>query len=380
MENKTDILLLTATFGLGHKSAAQAIVEHVKRENEDIKMEIVDIFQIINPKLYKSLYKGYEFLITKNSKLYNYFYYKKYFNEHSQLDDWFYKICLPKLTSYISSIHPKMIIATFPVGSGLASKYKEEYQSDLPIISCITDVVDSWEWIYHNIDQYFVATEEIKNKLIQKGVSEKKIAATGIPIRVQFEGHRNELEKLKKIKKSDGFTILIMGGGMGLLPKEREFYIWLDELRAVKTTILTGNNKEIYNRLKQNENLKNLAILEYTENVSALMNDSDLLVTKAGGVTLFEGIKSHLPIIAFKPSLGQEIENSKFITQKNIGMVANNFEELKIGIRKILNDTRYRKELYKNIVRVSDKINMDILVQSILGLYNQKEKMKKVNI
>ncbi|WP_129600941.1 MGDG synthase family glycosyltransferase [Anaerophilus nitritogenes] len=380
MKNKIDILLLTATFGLGHRSAAKAIVEHVKRKNENINMEIVDIFQIINPKLCKSLYKGYEFLITKNRRLYNYFYYKKYFNEHSQMDDWFYRICLPKLTSYILSTNPKMIIATFPVGSGLASKYKEKYQRDLPIISCITDVVDSWEWIYPNIDQYFVATEEIKNKLIGKGVSGKRIAVTGIPIRVQFERQKNDLKKLKKIKKSDGFTILIMGGGMGLLPKEREFYIWLDELKEVKTTILTGNNKEIYNRLKKDENLRNLTILEYTENVSSLMNKSDLLITKAGGVTLFEGIKSHLPIVVFKPSLGQEIENAKFITQKNIGTIVNNFEELKIEIQKILNDTRYRKELHKNIVTVSKKINMDLLVQSILNLYDQEEKIKKINI
>ena len=51
------------------------------------------------------------------------------------------------------------------------------------------------------------------------------------------------------------------------------------------------------------------------------MRKSDLIITKAGGITLFEAIFSEIPIYVIKPFLYQEIENAKYIEDTGIGKV-----------------------------------------------------------
>ena len=374
MKNKVDVLILTATFGSGHISVAQAIKEHISTIEGNLNIETVDMFRLMNPKLYKSLYKGYEVLISKNSRLYNYFYYKKNYKEYSQVDDIvddiIYNLYLPKISSYISSIDPKVIISTFPVCSGFISKYKEKYHSTIPLVTCITDVVHSWEWIHPSTDVYFVANMEIKEELVRKGIGEEKIYPTGIPVRKQFFNKQENSQLLNSLNISDrDFVILIMGGGMGILPEEKELYVWLNELKDTKTIILTGKNIELYNTLKKYKNLNNIIPIEYTENVSEYMKISDILVSKSGGVTLYEAITSHLPMIVFNPSLGQEIENSKFIVDKGLGSIANDIYELKQELSRILNDKNYRNKLYVSTINASKYVDMKMLADIIIDLY-----------
>ncbi|MGF7060315.1 MGDG synthase family glycosyltransferase [Brassicibacter mesophilus] len=370
MKASVDILILTATFGSGHISVAQAIKDHIGTIESNLNVEIVDMFQLMNPKIYKSMYKGYEVLISRNSRLYNHFYYKKNYSEYSQVDDIIYNLYLPKISSYISSIDPRVIISTFPVCSGFISKYKEKYHSTIPLVTCITDVVDSWEWIHPNTNMYFVANNETKKKLIKKGISKQIICPTGIPVRAQFFNRQENSWLLNAFNISDeDFVVLMMGGGMGILPEEKEFYIWLNELKDTKTMILTGKNVELYNALKEYSDLENIIPIEYTDNVAEYMKISNLLVSKSGGVTLFEAITSHLPMIVFNPSLGQEIENAKFIVDKGLGSIAYNIYELKKEINRVLYDKNYRNRLYLSAINLSKHVDMKMLSKAILDLY-----------
>ncbi|EOC99465.1 MGDG synthase family glycosyltransferase [Caldisalinibacter kiritimatiensis] len=375
MKDKCDILILTATFGLGHIFVSKAIEEHIKSIDNNIRVNIVDIFEITNPKLYKGVYKSYELLIKTSSKLYNYFYYKKSDSEKFQMEDIFYKLYLPKLAKYIYDVRPKVIVSTFPMCSGFVSKYKEEYKHDIPLITCITDVVDSWEWIYEYTDKYMVATEEIKQRLIKKGIDENLIEVTGIPIRKGFLSRQKSLHIMRKygIKDND-FVIMMMGGGIGLLPDDKEFYYWLDRLKETKTLILTGKNYDLYKKLKKFDDLQSVKVLKYTKNIYEIMSIADILVSKPGGVTVFEAIASQLPVIVYRPELGQEIENAKFIKAQKIGTIVNDLDQLKYKLNIILNDKKYINALSNNIANVSKNIDMNKLSNRILELCNGRKK------
>ena len=90
-----------------------------------------------------------------------------------------------------------------------------------------------------------------------------------------------------------------------------------------------------------------LAILEYTNKVPELMNISDLVITKPGGLTITESLASGLPIIIINPIPGQEEENAKFLEEKQVA----------IWIKKEDNPK-------------------DVL----MSLFNNKEKMEKMKI
>ncbi len=110
-----------------------------------------------------------------------------------------------------------------------------------------------------------------------------------------------------------------MGGGLGLLPKSEQFYKELNSLEGVKTTVITGNNKKMYYKLYGR--YENIEVVGYTNEVYKYMKDSDLIISKPGGITLFETIYSELPILAFNPFLQQEIDNASFILNNEIGRI-----------------------------------------------------------
>ncbi len=381
MSNNTDILILTATFGSGHISVSKAIKEEIEQLNENLKIDIADIYEIISPNLCKSIYKGYELLIKNSCDIYNYFYYKRNDNKISQADDVIYTLCLSKFAEFIFKKRPKIIISTFPMCSGLVSKFKEKYNQDISLVTCITDVVDRWEWIYPNTDRYFVATKEVKEKLINKGINRNDIVVTGIPIRKGFLESEcdNDLLKDLGISRND-FVILMMGGGMGLIPDDINFYQWLNNYDNVKTIIITANNKKLFNKLSQYKDLKNIILLGYVDNVYKYMRNSHVLISKAGGVTLFEAIASKTPIIVYKPILGQEIENCKFISSKRIGCVANNIDELKLKLYEYLEYNSLRTEMVNNIIRISKDIDMQNLSKNIISLYSMYNSQNYYNI
>ena len=67
---------------------------------------------------------------------------------------------------------------------------------------------------------------------------------------------------------------------------------------------------------------------EFVNNVEELMMVSDLIITKAGGLTVSEALTMHLPLIIYKPIPGQEEENAHFVQRIGAGSVAGNEEEL----------------------------------------------------
>lgn len=367
---KCDILILTATFGSGHKSVANAIKEYVQGEDDNLRVDIADIFEIVSPKIYKGIYKWYEFFVKNNSKLYNYFYYKKDNNKKWQGEELMMLLYKSDFTSFVTSKQPKVIISTFPLCSGLVSKYKERYKDNVSLITCITDVVDNWEWIYPNTDKYFVATSDIKDKLVRKGIEEEKIVATGIPVKKDFLEESPNKSTNGQDEGNKDSTILMMGGGVGLLPDDIEIYRWLNKLENVRTIVVTGNNKKLLTKLRECEDLTNVKVYGYTDRVHEFMKSADIIISKAGGVTLFEAINSKLPILVYKPTLGQEIENGKFIANKNIGSVIHDLDSLKTRIYQFLENDNYRKSLEDNLDKVKNKFNVDDLTRHILELYS----------
>ena len=51
----------------------------------------------------------------------------------------------------------------------------------------------------------------------------------------------------------------------------------------------------------------------YTNKINEYMRNADLIVSKSGGITLFEAIYSETPIYVVNPFLMQEVKNARFI-------------------------------------------------------------------
>lgn len=370
MNNYCKILILTAGYGAGHISVANAIKEHI-HNNKEQEIEIIDLYEVMHPILYKSLYKSYELLIRFFPFLYNKYYYSKEKNEVIQRLDTTSRYSIKLLSKLIKEKKPQIIISTFPSCTGYAAKFKRKYNCDIPLITCITDIVANYEWLYKENNLYFIANEDVKKALINKGIEKEKLVVTGIPVRKKFL----DLQDKDYLKRQLGYlpedkVILMMGGGFGLLPKNKSFYNWLNSLEGVKIVVLTSKNKKLYKMLLK-MNCSNIRIFEYCNNVYQYMRIADVFIGKSGGITLFEAIASKMPVIIYKPILGQEIENSKYIINNNIGYIAKNLKQLNHLIIKSL-QIKERDKLIRNIEKIREHINMEAIGSEIIKRYHTK--------
>ncbi|MCI8336312.1 MAG: UDP-diphospho-muramoylpentapeptide beta-N-acetylglucosaminyltransferase [Peptococcaceae bacterium] len=355
-----NILILTGRFGMGHYSVAKTLVQEIEKNMPEACIETQDIFTYTTPFIAKTVYSAYTLLMNKGSKIYNFFYKKIETGKKPNIGSSpisFYLPYLLGLDSLIKKNQPDLIISTLPFCSQLVSEYKEKYHSNIPLFTCITDISSHVEWITPETNTYLVASQMTKQELISQGIPEERIIITGIPVREQF---KQPIIKSHSAEKH----LLIMGGGLGLLPKQDRFYQQLSSLPGVHTTIITGNNLALYNRLYNR--FPDLEVIGFTDQVYRYMQEADLIITKPGGITLFETIHSELPILAFTPFLAQEQENAAFIRHYQIGRIMqsapnNCIEEIAAA----LYDDNFLAACRENIRYIKDNLPTDALINTL---------------
>ena len=301
-----EILILTGKFGMGHWSAALSLQEQLERDGHHA--QVIDFFDYAMPDIAPALYRGFNLLVTYGGGIYNLF--------HRMTRNTPGEVPLAgqftrRLAMLLDEVRPDAVLSTHPVCSGVAARYKAEYGSVLPLITCITDVTAHSEWLHPGTDCYLVPSASVRDALRAKGVDPSRAAVTGIPVRARFagstrpEGGRREL--------------LIMGGGLGLMPRKDSFYEALNALPGVHTTILTGKNEKLYHRLAGK--YPNIEVVAFTDRVADYMARAHLMLSKPGGITTFEAIAARLPMLAWEPFLAQEQENARFLTAHGMARV-----------------------------------------------------------
>lgn len=308
------IIILAGKFGMGHMTAALAVKQQIDNSHFNADVEVVDWLDYISPRLANKYYSFFHFLVNKGHKIYNIRYRLLENKKTDQKPDLngIFKKCFSKL---MDEKKPDIIISTLPVCSQFMSMYKEKTGSNIPLITCVTDITGHSEWINKNTDFYFVGSTSVTDKFISKGVLPDKIFETGLPVRSEFLNN----DFFESTKSKDTRHILIMGGGLGMLPKTFNFYESLEILPNTKVTIITGKNNSLYERLK--DRYQNITVLGYVDNVYDYMKQADIIITKPGGITTFEAIYAEVPILALNPSLQQEIYNAQYIQKMGIGTI-----------------------------------------------------------
>lgn len=352
-----NILILTGRFGQGHYSTALSLKQEIQKQMEDVNIQIVDIVDYIAPKLNGVVYSGFNIMVRRASKVYNFFY-KNTIDLDFNMKMPFTNIFIEKIENLIYEDKPDIIISTLPFCSRIVSQFKSRTSSNIPLITCITDISVHNEWINPETNVYLVATETVKANLIKNGTRAEDIVVIGIPVKDQFKNISFNENKHNNYSKN----LLIMGGGLGLIPLEDSVYNRLNKVCNLNVTVILGNNEKEYNRLRKKYH--NIEVIGYTDRVHEYMANADLIISKAGGITLFEAIYSELPILALCPFLEQERNNANFIEYKNIGEVLwDKNEDIVEKTLKIIYNENKLKIMRENMRQIKLNINDRVILE-----------------
>jgi len=220
---------------------------------------------------------------------------------------------------WMLTAQPDVVIAThfFPVEVAAALKRTGCLRSK--IVCVITDWLPHAFWLCPGIDRYAVATEATRQALLRRGIPATQVVVTGIPIGQRFT---TTLERTVAAKRlgidPQRFTILIGSGGFGIGPVETIVRALGSMGEPHQMLVVAGRNEPLRRSVEAlRARVRHpMMVYGFVHNMDECMAASDLLISKAGGLTCAEAMAMGLPMIIVDPIPGQEARNSALLTRE----------------------------------------------------------------
>lgn len=327
------VLVFSASFGNGHLRAAEAVIEGIRIKEPSAKIMHWDFGAFLNMRINAIIKDFYSGLLKRAPKLWGRFYYKTgKIQPQSISQRLLNQIGRSHFLNYIQQFKPDLIICTYPTVSSILAQLRVEQILHVPIITVITDYTVHSHWVHPGVDCYIVACAKVKESLVSWGIQAKNIQVTGIPVSPRFDVREDRLSTAEKLGLTPGLlTFLFMGGTYGILESTKRICKMLADSKVpVQCIVVCGHDEKLYHSLDEvvAQARNPLVRFKFVHNVEELMAVSDLIITKAGGLTVSEALTKHLPLIIFKPIPGQEEENAQYVQRLGAGCIAENEDEL----------------------------------------------------
>jgi 1,2-diacylglycerol 3-beta-galactosyltransferase len=337
MENKKRFLILTSDSGFGHRSAAVSVskaLDHLYGDRQ-VNLVVNPILESNTLSLMKPIEKNYDKGIKNIPSLWKIGYEFSDSRQVSELMESALTVLLQQsIGEKVDSFLPHGILITNPMFNAPAHKVRKDYNPDVPLYSTVTDLADVHSlWFAPGPDLLFIASDWVRVKARENRVLSRKLKISGIPVSPNFE--------LNKASKSE------MRARLGLEPDVRTILFVgsvrvdhiLENLHALEkqdhqfqVVVITGGNEDLYRELQSNEFEFPITTKGFVDNMPDWMLASDLLVTKAGGLILSEGLAAGLPILMVDFLPGQEEGNVRYVTSHQAGAQVMNVGEFKTMI------------------------------------------------
>jgi processive 1,2-diacylglycerol beta-glucosyltransferase len=374
-----NILILSASTGGGHFKASRALETYILENEPNAKIQVVDALEYVNPFINKIVTKGYIILAKYLNTLYKGLY--SLTDKSGVLTRLVTKLIFlfsKKLLPLIDEFSPDVIITTHPFPTEMISILKGNKSIKVPSICIMTDYAPHNTWIKPNVDEYCVACEDMTEDMINRGVAREKIHPYGIPVYSGFfrqdeEDKKALLEELEL--RQNKMTVLVMAGSFGVYNIEKIYKNISNIPMDFQIIILTGNNKILYNKIKDQIKFSNkqTKLIKFTNEVHRYMNLADVLITKPGGLTVSEALAANLPLITFDAIPGQEEANAKFLLDHGMSISIGGGDNCSEAIESLLKDKCKLKELKENCMKFDKANSTSGLLDLIKRLIKESE-------
>ncbi|MCU0315713.1 MAG: hypothetical protein MUC92_03880 [Fimbriimonadaceae bacterium] len=341
------LLVLSASTGNGHVSAANAISEEAL--SRGWKSESVDVLDHTGRGFAGWYRGGYEQLVRKTPRTWGHLYKT---SDRPLFNYWFQtgldvSFCR-RVRPLIKSLRPDWVVCTHSLPQPQLALLRKEFGFRVAIV--VTDLYPHRMWLRGNPDWFFVPQEWSRQVLETRLPSAKgRITVTGIPINRVFATHydRESLRRSAELQPTD-VQVLITSGGIGGGPV-------LDLAQGLQGSsfrkiYIAGRNHRLEANLRQMLATDQSSVVKghvAQAEMAELMAMSDLLVAKPGGLTTFEALAQGLPFVVYLPFLipGQEEGNAEYLSQIGAGTIVKRFDQLHEELQRLADSRELRVKM-----------------------------------
>ena len=347
------------TAGTGHRRAAEAIAEAVRRHLPRAQVDCCDLladtpawFAWTYPRLYRSL-------VQRCAPLWGWGY---------RLIDrsWVFRCVQPirrrwnrvmgrRLLRRLREQPPDVLVATHFFPADLFASAKRAGLLSGRLVVIITDLFPHRVWFAEPAEAFVVGASPTYDLCRQRGIAAQRLHLLGIPVSASFAAPLDREAALRALGLEPGRrTVLIAGGGMGVGPIAELVGRLLvmdpptrlgggmdaDRAQRLQLIVVCGDNDQLrrsLDRLSRQARMP-IRVFGFVETMAELMRMSDLLVTKAGGLTITEALATGLPLIICSVIPGQEQLNARYVASQGAAIMALHAPEALDAIRRLLDD------------------------------------------
>lgn len=350
----------------GHSKAAQNLKEALLFRNPHMEIVTLNSLGYFYPRGEKIINFIYITIIKYFPRLWGKAYDRK--KVMAALAPWrklIHRFTFRKLSHLIKEHRPDCFVATQAFPCGLIADFKERKNLAIPLVGIVTDYHPNRFWVHPFVDRYVVACQEAKETLLKAGIDGQKIKIFGIPISVKFLTTYPKERISRELQFRDNLpSVLIMGGELGLGPIKL-IARKLDDLDyEFQMIVVCGRNKSLYNWFIKNKQIfrKPIFIFSYINYIHKIMDFSDIIITKGGGITISEALAKGLCMIVTNPIPGQEEKNVDYLLKKQALVRADKVDE----IGKVISDfLGHKKKMYFLKERAKENSFMDASLRTV---------------
>lgn len=319
-------LILSVTAGEGHNSTARAISTELEKIGAET--EVLDTFNYISPEIAKIISEGYLLVTEKAKAAYRIGYElaEKRKSDKEKLDrlsispgNLIKQAMTDDLAEFISADDFDAVVFTHPFAGMLLSYMKEKRMICNRTVGILTDFTFHPYWEDCTANDYVVVPDSLLlPQARRKGFDDSQILPFGIPINPKFREKTDKREARRRLGINEDLpTFLLMGGSMGYGNMgEAVQRIDTTEIdRDYQIVAVCGRNEEMREEIAEISKTSRHRILVtgFVDYVSLIMDASDCIISKPGGLTTSESLAKRLPMIIVNPIPGQEERNAEFL-------------------------------------------------------------------
>jgi len=344
---KKRILILTASFGEGHNSAARGVRDGlVRTAPAQADVELRDLFAEAYGPVNELVRRSYLALVNFAPRTWGTVY--RWLDRKKDLDKSFqrFRRLKDRLAPLLDRFRPDVVVSSFPAYSNALEQILGLNRCCKSVVVITDSITVNAAWYRCAADYFLVPNEPSAAVLQAAGVAPRKIKTFGFPVSPKFADFPQD----RQLPSNNSEHILYMihaatSGAPELVQRLAGL--------GVDLTVTIGRAGELRQAIEAAGGRKT-KIVGWTDELPRMLHESHLLIGKAGGATVQEAIAAGCPMIINHVVSGQEEGNARLIVETNSGVIAHSPKEVVAQVQRAFADgAKQWREWAANISRLS---------------------------
>ncbi len=269
---------------------------------------------------------------------------------------------------------PDIVICTHFLPASILDYGRRKGWLSSRVVVVVTDWHPHQFWIAQAVDATVVSSAQAAQRLQDFGVEPDRIHALGIPVDSAFGRAADQRSLLKRLDLQEGRkTVLITSGGtiVGCFEPVVRALAALEATHAGRLQLLVVCGNDAVTRVRLSSVIAAsgmpIRVFGFVDNMPELMAASDLVVAKAGGLTLSETFACGLPLILYHAIPGQEETNASVAVRAGAAVWAPSPAKVADAVRRLLTHPAEMDKLCQGARAMSHPQAAEHIAQQVLA-------------